>query len=125
MARRALSNVNLNLLVALDALLGTRSVSEAARRVSVTTSAMSHSLAALRELFGDLLLARVGGRMALTPYAESLREPLAQVLLHLLGAKSCLLEVRRGALAARPRYAHRVIAVMAANDASWPDVCAP
>lgn len=80
MAGRALSNVNLNLLVALDALLTTRSVSEAARRASVTTSAMSHSLAALRDLFGDLLLVRVGGRMALTPYAESLRGPLAQVL---------------------------------------------
>jgi DNA-binding transcriptional LysR family regulator len=41
---------------------------------------MSHSLAALRDLFGDPLLVRVGGRMALTPYAESLREPLAEVL---------------------------------------------
>jgi DNA-binding transcriptional LysR family regulator len=80
MARRALSNVNLNLLVALDALLTARSVSEAAKRSSVTTSAMSHSLAALRDLFGDLLLVRVGGRMALTPYAESLREPLARLL---------------------------------------------
>lgn len=80
MARRALSNVNLNLLVALEALLATRSVSEAARRVSVTTSAMSHSLAALRELFGDPLLVRVGGRMELTSHAQSLREPLAEVL---------------------------------------------
>jgi DNA-binding transcriptional LysR family regulator len=80
MARGALSNVNLNLLVALEGLLATKSVSEAARRVSVTTSAMSHSLAALREWFGDPLLVRVGGRMVLTAHAQSLREPLAEVL---------------------------------------------
>jgi DNA-binding transcriptional LysR family regulator len=80
MARRTLSSINLNLLVALEALLATRSVSEAARRVSVTTSAMSHSLAALRVLFDEPLLVRSGGRMALTPYAQSLREPLAQAL---------------------------------------------
>jgi DNA-binding transcriptional LysR family regulator len=80
MARRALSNVNLNLLVALEGLLATKSVSEAARGASVTTSAMSHSLAALRELFGDPLLVRVGGRMVLTARAQSLREPLAEVL---------------------------------------------
>jgi DNA-binding transcriptional LysR family regulator len=79
-ARRSLSSINLNLLVALEALLATKSVSEAARRVSVTTSAMSHSLAALRSLFDEPLLVRSGGRMALTPYAESLREPLAQAL---------------------------------------------
>jgi DNA-binding transcriptional LysR family regulator len=80
MARRTLSNVNLNLLVALEGLIATRSVSEAARRVSVTTSAMSHSLAALRDLFGDPLLVRVGGRMVLTAHAQALREPLAEVL---------------------------------------------
>ena len=80
MARVALSNVNLNLLVALDALLATRSVSEAARRVRVTKSAMSHSLAALRDLFQDPLLVRVAGRMALTPHAEALAQPLARVL---------------------------------------------
>jgi DNA-binding transcriptional LysR family regulator len=79
-ARRTLSSVNLNLLVALEALLATKSVSEAARRVSVTTSAMSHSLSALRALFDDGLLVRHGGRMALTPHAESLREPLANAL---------------------------------------------
>ncbi len=41
----ALANFNLNLLLALDALLGERSVTAAARRVRVTPSAMSHSLA--------------------------------------------------------------------------------
>jgi DNA-binding transcriptional LysR family regulator len=79
-ARPSLSNVNLNLLVALGALLETRSVSEAARRVRVTKSAVSHSLAALRALLEDPLLVRVGGRLTLTPRAEALREPLGRVL---------------------------------------------
>lgn len=80
MPRAALSSINLNLLVALDALLQTKSVSDAARRTRVTTSAMSHSLSALRLLFDDPLLVRAGGRMALTPHAEALREPLTRAL---------------------------------------------
>ncbi len=106
MARLALSNVNLNLLVALDGLLSTRSVSEAARRVSVTKSAMSHSLAALRGLFEDQLLVRVAGRMALTPYAESLREPLGRVL----GGVTQMLE---GAQAFEPAKAERRFVIAA------------
>jgi len=106
MARLALSNVNLNLLVALDALLSTRSVSEAARRVSVTKSALSHSLAALRDLFEDPLLVRVGGRLALTPHAESLREPLARVL----GGATMLLE---GARPFEPAKAERRFVIAA------------
>jgi DNA-binding transcriptional LysR family regulator len=105
-ARRALSNVNLNLLVALEALLTTKSVSQAARRVNVTTSAMSHSLAALRDLLGDQLLVRVGGRMALTSHAESLRAPLGEVL----GGVTKLLD---GASAFEPRTTERRFVVAA------------
>jgi hypothetical protein len=50
MGRIELANFNLNLLVALDGLLGERSVTAAAERVRVTPSAMSHSLAELRDL---------------------------------------------------------------------------
>jgi len=80
MGRVDLSGLNLNLLVAMDALLQTRGVSMAARRVNVTTSAMSHSLSALRELFSDPLLVRVTTGMALTPLAESLVRPLSEAL---------------------------------------------
>ena len=80
MGRIDLSGLNLNLLVAMDALLQTRGVSLAARRVHVTTSAMSHSLSALRELFADPLLVRVTTGMALTPLAESLVRPLSEAL---------------------------------------------
>jgi DNA-binding transcriptional LysR family regulator len=81
MSRVDLADVNLNLLVALDALLHERSVSGAARPAHVTPSAMSHSLAELRELLGDPLLVRVGRGMALTPRAETLVGPLHRMLL--------------------------------------------
>jgi DNA-binding transcriptional LysR family regulator len=75
-----LSNFNLNLLVALDALLRECSVTGAARRARVTPSAMSHSLAELRALVGDPLLVRTGRGMTLSPRAEGLRLPLQRVL---------------------------------------------
>jgi len=81
MTRVDLADVNLNLLVALDALLHDRSVTSAARRAHVTPSAMSHSLAELRALFADALLVRAGRGMALTPRAEALAAPLHRILL--------------------------------------------
>jgi DNA-binding transcriptional LysR family regulator len=80
MTRVDLSGVNLNLLVALDALLHERSVTRAAQRAHVTPSAMSHSLAELRDLLADPLLVRTGRGMAFTPRAEALREPLRRLL---------------------------------------------
>jgi DNA-binding transcriptional LysR family regulator len=64
---------DLNLLVALDALLQEESVSRAAARVGLSTPAMSHALGRLRERLGDPLLVRAGQRMALTPRAANLR----------------------------------------------------
>jgi DNA-binding transcriptional LysR family regulator len=81
MTRIDLADVNLNLLVALDALLHERSVTRAAQRAHVTPSAMSHSLAELRALLDDALLVRAGRGMALTPRAEGLAAPLHRVLL--------------------------------------------
>ena len=75
-----LGSFNLNLLLALDALLTERSVTAAARRVGVTPSAMSHSLAELRELLDDALLVRSGREMLLTPRAQALVTPLHQLL---------------------------------------------
>jgi len=81
MRRVALSNFNLNLLLALDALLSQRSVTAAAKRVRVTPSAMSHSLSELRDLLGDPLLVRSGRAMVLTPHAEALVGPLHTLLM--------------------------------------------
>ena len=76
-----LAGLNLNALVALDALLSERNVTRAARRVGITQPAMSQSLARLRELFGDPLLVRKGRSMVLTPRAEAMLLPLSDAVL--------------------------------------------
>jgi DNA-binding transcriptional LysR family regulator len=75
-----LSGVNLNLLVALDALLEERSVTRAAQRAGVTQPAMSNSLAQLRTLLGDPLFVRRARGLEPTPRARELVEPLRQGL---------------------------------------------
>lgn len=75
-----LAALDLNLLVALEALLQEASVSRAAARLALSQPAVSHALRRLRELLGDPLLVRVGLGMELTPRAESLREPLQEAL---------------------------------------------
>lgn len=74
---------NLNLLPALSALLREGSVGRAARRAGVSQSAMSHSLARLRELVGDPLLVPQGRAMTLTPRARALAAALPRALEHL------------------------------------------
>ncbi|MCA9551305.1 MAG: LysR family transcriptional regulator [Myxococcales bacterium] len=80
MPRRPLSTINLNQLLALDALLTEVNVTRAAQRVGVTQSSMSHSLRALRELFEDELLVRGREGMQLTAKAEALVGPLHRTL---------------------------------------------
>jgi DNA-binding transcriptional LysR family regulator len=75
-----LAALDLNLLVALDALLLEANVSRAAMRIGLSQPAASHALQRLREVLGDPLLVRVGARMELTPRAQGLRGPLAQAL---------------------------------------------
>lgn len=65
---------DLNLLFALDALLAEQSVAGAARRLHLSASAMSRTLGRLRDATGDPLLVRAGRNMVLTPYAEAIRE---------------------------------------------------
>src|ERR1700761_224821 len=75
-----LTSLDLNLLVALDALLREASVSRAAMRIGLSQPAASHALQRLREVVGDPLLVRNGARMELTPRALALRTPLAHAL---------------------------------------------
>ncbi len=77
------NGLDLNLLVALDALITERSVSEAAARIGLTQSAMSSALGRLREYFGDNLLVNVGRRMVLTPRGEALAGPVHDTLLQI------------------------------------------
>ena len=75
-----LNSLDLNLLVALDALLREANVSRAAMRIGLSQPAASHALQRLRDLIGDPLLVRNGARMELTPRALGLRAPLGQTL---------------------------------------------
>ncbi len=74
------NKLDLNLLVALDALLREQSISRAAEKLHLSQSAMSNALARLREYFDDDLLAQVGRRMELTPRAEGLKDPVRDIL---------------------------------------------
>ena len=65
---------DLNLLLALDALLSEGSVAGAARRLGVSASAMSRTLGRLRAATGDPLLVRAGRRLVPTPHAAALRD---------------------------------------------------
>jgi LysR family nod box-dependent transcriptional activator len=75
-----LAGVDLNLLVALDALLDERSVTRAADRLGLSQPGMSNTLARLRKLVGDPLLVREGLTLVPTPRAESLRQPVQEAL---------------------------------------------
>jgi LysR family transcriptional regulator, nod-box dependent transcriptional activator len=75
------NKLDLNLLVALDALLKERSVSRAAERLNLSQSATSNALARLREYFDDELLVQVGRKMEPTPRAQGLQDAVRDVLL--------------------------------------------
>jgi DNA-binding transcriptional LysR family regulator len=77
---RRLSIPDLNLLVALDVLLAEGSVARAARRLQLSPSAMSRTLARLRVTTGDPLLVRAGRGLVPTPRALELRERVGQVV---------------------------------------------
>lgn len=72
--KASLARLDLNLLVALDALLTERSVTRAAERLRLSQPALSASLARLRIHFDDVLLARQGNTYQLTPLAARLSE---------------------------------------------------
>src|SRR6202049_3252955 len=75
-----LAALDLNLLVALDALVLEANVSRAAMRIGLSQPAASHALQRLGDVLDDPLLFSVGARMELTPRAQALRGPLAQAL---------------------------------------------
>lgn len=75
-----LRSVDLNLLVALDALLSERHVTKASERVGLSQPAMSNALNRLRGMFGDELLVRTSSGMQATPRAMEMVEPIRQLL---------------------------------------------
>lgn len=84
-----LRRTDLNLLIALNALVEHRHVTHAAESLGLSQSTMSASLGRLRRLFDDPLLVRSGRVLELTPMGQALVEPLHDVVLgleHLLTA---------------------------------------
>lgn len=75
-----MNKLDLNLLCALDTLLSTGSVSEAAERMHLSAPAMSHTLARIREALGDPILVRAGQRLIPTQRALELREPVRRLV---------------------------------------------
>lgn len=71
--------IDMNLLTALDVLLAEGSVTGAARRLDLSTSAMSRTLTRLRDATGDPLLVRAGRVMVPTPHALALRDQVHQL----------------------------------------------
>jgi len=73
-------HIDLNLLVAFSYLYRHRSVSIAAEHACVSQSAMSHSLARLRLLLGDVLFSRKGHQMCPTERAHQIAPKISVLL---------------------------------------------
>lgn len=71
---------DLNLLFTLDAVLAEGSVAGAARRLGLSPSAMSRSVARLRRVTGDPLLVRAGRGLVPTPRAIELSETIPSLV---------------------------------------------
>ena len=82
-AAMRLNRLDLNLLIALDALLTEQSITRAAERLNLTPSALSSALSRLREYFDDELLVQVGRKMEPTPRAQGLHNAVRDVLVRI------------------------------------------
>ena len=85
---------DLNLLVALDALLRECNVTQAGNRLNLSQPAMSGALARLRSHFQDELLVSVGRRMVRTPLGDELVQPVREILLQVQGDARIQIGVR-------------------------------
>jgi DNA-binding transcriptional LysR family regulator len=75
-----ISQLDLNLLHVLHAVLAERSATRAAKRLHVTQSAVSNALARLRQALGDPLLVRSARGLSPTPRARELEPELARIM---------------------------------------------
>jgi LysR family nod box-dependent transcriptional activator len=76
-------HLDLNLLVALDALLTERSITLAGQHLHLSQSAVSAALGRLRDYFGDELLVQAGRRMVPTAVGADLAGPVRKILLEI------------------------------------------
>jgi DNA-binding transcriptional LysR family regulator len=75
-----MASPDLNLLLTLDVLLAEGNVTRAAQRLHLSPSAMSRTLARLRDTMGDPLLVRAGRVLVPTPRAMELRDQVRQLV---------------------------------------------
>ncbi len=80
------SRVDLNLFVVLDAIYTEGGITRASERMNLTQPAISHALARLRELVGDLLFVREGHTMMPTAAAHALIGPVRRALKEIEGS---------------------------------------
>lgn len=73
-------SMDLNLLVALDALLEEQSVLRAAKRMHLSAPAMSRTLSRIRDAVGDPILVRAGRALVPTPRAAELRPRVRSIV---------------------------------------------
>jgi len=76
-------HLDLNLLVALDALLTERSITLAGQQLNLSQSAVSAALGRLRDYFGDELLVQAGRRMVPTALGVELAAPVRKILIEI------------------------------------------
>ena len=103
MNEKALQDFNLNLLVVFVVLMRERSATRAAKKLSRTQPAVSHSLKCLRTMLGDDLFTRVNGGIAPTVIAQTFYnelipslETIERALAKLLSEKAKPQPRRRG-----------------------------
>jgi Bacterial regulatory helix-turn-helix protein, lysR family len=75
-----IQNLDLNLLVVLEAIYSEGGVTRAAEKLNLTQPAISHALSRLRATFADPLFFRQGRALVPTPLTRSLIEPLRRSL---------------------------------------------
>ncbi len=75
-----LSNLDLNLLIVLDVLLESGSVSRTAQQLLLTQPAVSNALSRLRSHFDDDLFVMAGRNLTPTPLANNLRDEVRQLI---------------------------------------------
>jgi DNA-binding transcriptional LysR family regulator len=95
-AMNSIASVDLNLLVAFDAILKDRNITLAARRIGLSQPAMSSALGRLRRTFGDALFVRTGNGMQPTPYAQLLAPPIQRACELIAGSLQIGAEFRPG-----------------------------
>lgn len=100
------NKLDLNLLVALDALLEEKKTIVVAQRLHVSQSAVSGMLARLRVFFEDDLLVQTGRQLELTPLGRELVDPVRELLMHI----QATLSIRPGLSIATERRHFRITA---------------